>query len=380
MDLCARPQSFIQAICIAITLSVGVMGCGTESSGPPTATTPALNSANATSVDFDVKILSNFVDNVVIPNHMSFATQAKSLAAALDTLAKAPNEANLKAAQSAWREARAPWEQSEGFAFGPATFAGYDGALDSWPVNENDFKAMLASSTSLNAERIRNMSETEKGFHVIEYFLFGSQNNRQVSDLKPRDLQYVKLLGQAFATTANDLLQSWTKGGDGRPAYREVFVTAGKESNVAYPTVSAAMSEMIQGMLDSLDEVANEKMHEPFVKKDSKLAESRFSQHTLTDMKHNIQGAQNIYLGSFTGSNGSANGLSTLVAQTQPDMDVTVKAQFQTAMTAMEKIPAPFETAIQDPQSAASIEAAVAAINEVRKTIETQVKPLVVKS
>jgi hypothetical protein len=57
-----------------------------------------------------------------------------------------------------------------------------------------------------------------------------------------------------------------------------------------------------------------------------------------------------------------------------------VKAQFQTAMTAMEKIPAPFETAIQDPQSAASIEAAVAAINEVRKTIETQVKPLVVKS
>jgi putative iron-regulated protein len=247
-------------------------------------------------------------------------------------------------------------------------------------VNENDFKAMLASSTSLNAERIRNMSETEKGFHVIEYFLFGSQNNRQVSDLKPRDLQYVKLLGQAFATTANDLLQSWTKGGDGRPAYREVFVTAGKESNVAYPTVSAAMSEMIQGMLDSLDEVANEKMHEPFVKKDSKLAESRFSQHTLTDMKHNIQGAQNIYLGSFTGSNGSANGLSTLVAQTQPDMDVTVKAQFQTAMTAMEKIPAPFETAIQDPQSAASIEAAVAAINEVRKTIETQVKPLVVKS
>jgi putative iron-regulated protein len=380
MDLCARTLSVMQAICLGLSVSMGVIGCSTEQSDSPAVTAPSPNAANATNVDFDAKILSNFVDQVVIPNHASFATEAKGLAAALDTLAEAPTQANLKAAQSAWMEARAPWEQSEGFTFGPATSAGYDGSLDSWPVNENDFKAMLASSSSLDIAKISKMSETEKGFHVIEYFLFGPQNNRKVVDLKPRDLQYIRLLGQSFAATANNLQLSWTKGVDGKPAYREVFVTAGKEGNGVYPTTSAAAAEMIQGMLDSLDEVANEKMNEPFVKQDPKLAESRFSQHTLTDMKHNIQGAQNVYLGIFPGSNGNADGLSTFVAQAKPDVDATVKAQFETAMAAMEKIPAPFETAIQKPEAAAAIKAAVAAISEVRKTIETQVKPLVVKS
>jgi uncharacterized iron-regulated protein len=379
MGLLSRPVSIVRTACFAFAVSMMIAGCGTKSSEPPTASSISSSPVVATNGAFDKQILIDFVDNVVIPNNNLFATRAKELEAALDAFTKAPSDATLKAAQTAWTSARAAWEQTECFTFGPATSAGYDGALDAWPVNETDFKAMLAGTASLTAANVSKMKETEKGFHVIEYFLFGNDKSRKPVDLKPRDLEYVKLLGEDFAAVAHDLATSWTKGLDGKPAYREVLVTAGQNGNATYPTVEAAAGEMIQGMLDSLDEVAAEKMGEPLEKKDPKLAESRFSLETLTDMKSNIKGAQNVYLGSFPDANTSGKGLSAYVAQAKPEVDAEVKEQFKAAMDAMDKIPDPFEKAILDPKAEESIKAAVSAITAVRETIEKEVKPLVVQ-
>jgi putative iron-regulated protein len=375
-----RPvQFFARHFSVSALALLFISGCG-NSVTPSTIAPPSTSQALATNVKFDPQILSDFTDKVVIPNNNLFAERAKALSQAIDAMVKSPNSETLKASQNAWIEARAAWEQTECFGFGPADSLGYDGALDTWPINETDFKAMLKSNQSMTSESVSKMKETEKGFHVIEYLLFGHEKGRKLTDLGQRDLKYLQLLGADFAKVASDLATSWSKGIEGKPAYREVLATAGVTDNKTYPTLQAGAEEMIQGMLDSLDEVANEKMGKTFEEKAPKLAESRFSFNTLTDMKSNLQGSQNVYLGSFPEANTSGKSLSTFIAQVKPELDSKVKEEFKSAMDAMNRIPAPFEKAILDPKAADSIKTAQAAINAVRETIEKQVKPLVVQS
>jgi putative iron-regulated protein len=366
----------LRLLCVAFMLSWGMSGCGeqvsltrSDSSGIATAPAP-----------FDRQILRDFVAQVVVPNNRFFAQRASNLSKTIDAFVKAPNQQTLAGAQGAWVEARAAWEQTECFGFGPTTSLGYDGALDTWPVNETDFKALIKSGEPLTAGSVGKMKETEKGFHVIEYFLFGQGKSRKPDDLAPRDFQYLQLLGADFAKVAADLAASWHKGVEGNPAYQEVFATAGESGNATYPTVQAGAQEIIQGMLDSLDEVANEKLMKPFKEKNPRLAESRFSLNTLTDMKSNLQGAQNVYLGRFPDAKTSGKGLSAYVAQVNPVLDGTVKQKFKAAVDSLSKIPGPFETAILDVNAADSIKAAQTAINAVHEAIEKDVKPLVVKS
>ncbi len=357
-------------------LLAGILsGCrDTATSSESTAPPAAVNAK------FDRQILRDFVAAVVVPSNNQFAQQASMLSKTIDAYVAAPSATTLASAQAAWVKARAAWEQTECFGFGPTTSLGYDGALDTWPVNETDLKALMKSKAPLTATSVSKMKETEKGFHVIEYFLFGQDKRRQPTDLAQRDLQYLQLLGKDFASVATDLATSWSKGVEGQPAYQEVFGTAGEAGNTTYPTVQAGTQEMIQGMVDSLDEVANEKLGKPLAEKNPKLAESRFSLNTLTDIKSNLQGAQNVYLGSLPDANTSGKGLSVYIAQVNPALDSTVKQKFKVAAQSLEQISEPLETAVLNPKAAGSIKAAQSAIDAVRETIEKDVKPLVVKS
>jgi putative iron-regulated protein len=361
---------------VGVCLVYGLLtSCGAASNTASTSSAPlAVNADNRSGLNR--QILVDFVDKVIIPSNDLFAQRAASLSSAITTLTQSPSETSLKAAQQSWVDARAIWEQTECFTFGPAGSLGYDGALDTWPVNEVDFKAMLKSNDRLSAESVDKLKDTEKGFHVIEYLLYGQGQSRKVADLKPKDLEYLKLLGENFKNVAKDLSASWSKGLDGKPAYREVFTTAGSEGNATYPTLQAGFEEMVQGMIDSLDEIANEKLGETFEKKDPKLAESRFSFNTLADMQSNLKGAENVYLGKFPDANTTGLGLSTYVAQVNPALDSKIKAEIEEAEAALSKIPSPFEKAILDPKAADSIKTAQAKLNEVRELMEKDVKPL----
>lgn len=378
---------------VALAVLIGIGSCANTGSGSPSAsTTPAASTAApavpttnpaaptapvASASDFDKQILIDFADKVVVPTNRLFATRAKELSQAVDRYTQAPSSESLKAAQTAWVKARAAWEQTECFGFGPAKSFGYDGALDTWPVNAVDLSAVVNGKEALTAASVAKLKETEKGFHVIEYLLFGNNKDRQAKSLKPRELQLLKLLGTDFAEVAGKLADAWSKGVDGKPAYRDTIATAGDKGNTVYPTVSAGANQIVQGMLDSLDEVSNKKIGETFKKKDKNLAESRFSLNTLTDMKHNIKGAQNVYLGEFTEGKTSGMGLTAFVAKTNPTLDLQIKAKFTMAIAAMNKIGEPFETAISKPEAAAAIKTAQESIDSVHDSIEKEVKPLI---
>ncbi len=354
---------------LALAISIGNSSCTNTNSPSASTATAALPVASASK--FDKQILIDFADKIVIPMNLLFATRAKALSQAVDRFTTAPSHQSLTAAQAAWVNARAAWEQTECFGFGPAKSFGYDGALDTWPVNAVDLSAVLTGKEALTTASVAKLKETEKGFHVIEYLLFGNNKDRQANSLKPRELELLKLLGADFAQVASKLADAWSKGVEGKPAYRETIATAGDKGNPIYPTVAAGADQIVQGLLDSLDEVSQKKIGATFTKRDSKLAESRFSLNTLTDMKHNVKGAQNVYLGAFAEGKTSGMGLTAFVAKTNPQLDLKIKEQFTVALAAINKIADPFETAITKPEAAAAIKAAQASIDSVHDSIES---------
>jgi putative iron-regulated protein len=124
--------------------------------------------------------------------------------------------------------------------------------------------------------------------------------------------------------------------------------------------------------------VASSKIGKAFAKKDSKLAESRFSLNTLTDMKHNVEGSQNVYLGSFPDGKTNGVGISSYVEKVNPTLNEKVKKQFKAALDALNQIPEPFEKSVVDPKDAPTIKAAQVAVSTLSDTIDKEVKPLAV--
>jgi putative iron-regulated protein len=360
-----------------ITLSTG---CSSNTSQPTATTTEASPAATTETQSGDIKkvVVSDFANQVVIPTYQLLVTKSQDLSKAVDAFVAKPGDDTLKAAQDAWRATRTPWEQSEAFAFGPAESLGYDGDLDDWPVNETDVKAILSSKAELTPESIKQLQTTQKGFHTIEYLLFGLNNDRKSTDLKERDLKLLKLLTDAFNQTAQDLTKSWVEGVNGNLAYSQVFATAGDSSNSSYPTVNAALEEIVQGKIGCLDEVANEKIGEPLKEKTTKALESRFSHHSLEDFKSNIRSVENAYLGRAAESSESkGKSISNLVAETDPKLDEQVKSELQAALTALDAVPNPIEPKMSDADALAKLEAAQKAIATVQETIQQKVLPIV---
>jgi putative iron-regulated protein len=329
-----------------------------------------------TASSFDREIVSHFADDVVVPTYERLAARLSALDTAVNTLASGPTAAKLTAAQEAWIAAREPWEQSEGFLFGPVDSYGYDPALDSWPVNRSDLDAVLASNDTFTAEYVRNLQETQKGFHTVEYLLFGEGRTKRVEDFTTRQFDYMKALSVELKNVSTALAKTWTESVDGRPPYREVLASSGQSGNTAYPSVEAAAQEMVGGIINILDEVANGKIADPYDAKDPQLVESQFAYNSLTDFSNNIRSVENVYLGRLPGATAAGPTLADFVKGEKPELDTRVRKELSDAIAALGRIPEPFSTAIKDPSAADEIEAAQTAIRKAQATFETDVNPL----
>ena len=348
---------------LALTGSMAVAACNSDNGGN---LKPSI----------DQEIVTHFADDVVVPTYQLLATRLTELEASVTALAAQPTAAKLTAAQDAWFAARQPWEQSEGFLFGPVESFGYDPAMDSWPVNRSDLDAVLASSDAFTADYVRNLQETQKGFHTIEYLLFGDGRTKKVADFDQRQFDYLKAIVAEQKGIGVALADAWTKTVDGRAPYRDTLANAGKSGNSAYPSVESAAQEMVVGMSGILDEVANGKIADPYDAKDPQLVESQFAYNSLSDFSNNIRSVENAYKGTLQGVTPKGRSLSDFVREENAELDTRFRTELTEAIAALGRIPEPFRESIKDPASADEIEAAQAAIRKAQDTLDTEIKPL----
>ncbi len=327
----------------------------------------------------DPQIVIDFTDQVVVPTYALLSERIDALHTSAEALAQAPSDATLAAAQRAWIAARVPWEQSEGFLFGPVNSFGYDPALDSWPVNHTDLDAVLASDAALTPELIANLQETQKGFHTAEYLIFGIARSKTAAALTARELEYLTAITAELAAVANALANSWTTSVDGNPPYRDLLAGAGEDGNTAYPSLSAAVQELLDGMVGICDEVANGKIADPWDEHDPDLVESQFALNSIADFQDNLRSVENVYTGAVPSAGTAGRGLGSWVAERDAALDARVRSGLTAAITAIGAIPPPFSIAITDDAADDELEAAQGAIRALQVTLEGELQPLVLR-
>lgn len=132
-------------------------------------------------------IVKQYVDAVVLPTYKELAEKNTALDTAVRAFKASPSNANFSACSLAWLDARAPWEQSEAFLFGPVDELGLDPNMDSWPLDQSQIVQILKSQdfTNLNwkegesDEKIES-AQSLRGFHTLEYLIFKDGKARTV--------------------------------------------------------------------------------------------------------------------------------------------------------------------------------------------------------
>ena len=359
-------ELYCSTLSTLLVLSVFLIGCGLSGCGEDD------DDDSGTGTTFDATTtLSDFANKVVLATYTDLDNKAGDLLTAVRALGTDTTQGNLEQAQAAWKASRRPWEQSEAFLFGPVDTQGLDPALDSWPVNKVDLDAVLASEQVLTSASIDALEDTVKGFHTIEYLLFREGDQRQASDITPRELQYLTATTENLKAKTGQLRTAWDASGEN---YAAEIADAGTSSTI-YKSQKDAMQEMVNGMIVIADEVANGKISDPFNERDTTLVESQFSFNSISDFQDNIRGIQNVYMGKFTAD---GQGLNEFVNGVDADLDARFQSEVQAAIDTIGAIPDPFRDSITAQRSA--VQAAIDAVSTVQQTLENDILTLVLDS
>jgi putative iron-regulated protein len=283
-------------------------------------------------------VIKDFSNNVVFFRYSSLLNSCFTMQNSVSKLNNATTDANLTEAKASWKNLRADWEQSEGFLMGPVESNDYDPNMDTWPTDYVQMDSVLASNNPLTTDDVKNLPQSLRGYHPLEYMFWGKGGSKMAAQFTVRQKLYmVSLIDDILANNVQALYNDWFLGADN---YQQQVLTAGKGST-EFSTRQALFLNIVSAMGDICGEVGDFKMFEPFIAKDSAITESPYSGNTLIDFKNNILGLQQVYIGL----NG-AKGIRNLVAAKQLDLDKKIQAQMNAAINSFSQITERYEVAI----------------------------------
>lgn len=190
-------------------------------------------------------ILNNYVNNVVLPTYSDLLKANTSLYQAAQAFQKNPSNAAFEACCEAWFSARAPWETSEAFLFGPVDALGLDPNMDSWPLDQEAIVNILNSGEFDNLtwgdgddDDAIEAVQSVRGFHTMEFLAFKNGEARTINggtSTDPKDLDYTASnakswgnymvqVGKLLQQDAELLYESWTQSYEGGKAYKDLFL------------------------------------------------------------------------------------------------------------------------------------------------------------
>lgn len=313
--------------------------------------------------------LTNITDNVIVETYTDLANKATILFNEVTDFKNDKTASNYDEAKQAWRDARQPWEQSEGFIFGPVDTDGVDPAIDSWPVNEVDLDAVLASSDVLTEAYIESGIDEIKGFHTIEYLLWGVDGNKQLADFTDREFEYLTATCENLKNRTAELKNAWTSG------YGADLKNAGEPGSI-FVSQKSALETLTTGLIGIAVEVGTGKIEDPLNgnagSADQTKEESRFSHNSKTDFSNNIKSISNVYNGTYFVD---GSGLSDIIKESNEALDSEFNQAVIDAIQAIDNIPGTFTDAILNNRSA--VANAQSKVANVQSILESKIEPLI---
>ncbi len=325
-------------------------------------------------------VVTNYA-NIAQAGYEDALSEARKLKAAVDTLVKEPTDANLKAARQAWIAARVPYMQTEAFRFGNKIVDDWEGRVNSWPLDEGlidyvsaEYGNELPSNDLYVANVIANTSikiggevvDTSKitkellsgklqeaggvelnvaiGYHAIEFLLWGQDlngtgpgaGNRPATDYDTKNCsnghcdrraQYLETVTDLLVDDLSFMAAQWGPDGAARKA---VMADGGNAGLVA---TFKGLGSLSYG------EMAGERMKLGLLIHDPEEEHDCFSDNTHNSHFYDAKGMRNVYLGSYTRTDGSVvsgPSPSDLVRAKSPETDERTRGAIDETMKRME--------------------------------------------
>ncbi|HML41581.1 MAG TPA: imelysin family protein [Hyphomicrobium zavarzinii] len=304
---------------------------------------------------------------------------ARQLKTSVDALIKAPTEETLAAARASWVAARVPYMQTEAFRFGNPIVDDWEGKVNSWPLDEglidyvaesygsenpeNEFYAAdviantslkiagkTVDTTKITPELIRETlheaggveANVASGYHAVEFLLWGQDLNGTEAGAGKRpatDYDLKACTGgncdrrAAYLSTVTDMLvedlewmaKQWAPNGDARK-----FATENEKQGLT--AVFTGLGSLSYG------ELAGERMKLGLMIHDPEEEHDCFSDNTHASHYGDALGIRNVYLASYTRTDGSVvsgPSVSDLVKAKSPETDKQVRAALDKTLAKM---------------------------------------------
>ena len=304
---------------------------------------------------------------------------AQNLQKAVHRLIAKPTEDNLRAARSAWKASRVPYQQSEVYRFGNAIVDDWEGKVNAWPLDEGlidyvaasyggvseenpAFRANVVANPSfkfsgktIDARRINKKlvaslhelggveANVATGYHAVEFLLWGQDLNgtgpgagkRPATDFDTancsrgncdRRAAYLRAAADLLLDDLAWMVAQWAPGGKAR----EGLVKGNPDQGLA--AIVTGMGSLSYG------ELAGERMKLGLLLHDPEEEHDCFSDNTHYSHYYDALGIRNIYLGEYKRIDGSTvkgPGLAALVAAAAPGVDKNLRGQLNATMAAM---------------------------------------------
>ena len=355
-----------------------------ESAAASTSPMPGGSDAGTrTEAPTEAAVAKTYAD-IALAGYSDALAKAEALKVATDALIAHPSEANLKAAQQAWRDSRPSYQQTEAYRFGNAIVDDWEGRVNAWPLDEGliDYvdprsygtasdenglytanvianpKLEVAGKTidasTITPDLLQNElqeaggieANVATGYHAIEFLLWGQDlngtgpgaGNRPFTDYAKgeacsnehcdRRADYLDAATTLLVSDLKEMVGNWQEDGKAR------------EAVVSNPHVT--LSTILTGMGSlSYGEMAGQRMKLGLLLHDPEEEHDCFSDNTHISHLYDAIGVRNVYEGHYERTDGSVvegPSVSDLVAAKDPAIDKELRADLDATIGKMQAI------------------------------------------
>lgn len=366
---------------------------------------------------------------IALASYEDSLSTAQDMDTALQALISSPSESTLTSARNSWLDSREPYLQTEVYRFyeGPIDNEdGPEGLLNAWPMDEsyvdytrgqmglnmtgivNDTSVTIDGATLESLNEQGGEENIATGYHAIEFLLWGQDfsdegaGNRSYTDYVDRGsagtfgcYDPTTHVVDCVAVAENECSAGtmWAENAcpansDRRGLYLSEASTlltghlsllvdewAADSENYratfAAMTAEEQMTKILTGMIVlSGFETGGERLQTALLSGDQEDEHSCFSDNTHRDMIQDIQGIQNVYLGTYGSISGT--GIKDVVESFDADLAARLESEIQASLDAAQDLQIPFdmEIAAGNAEGNARVETLITALRTQEKTME----------
>lgn len=366
--------------------------------------------------------------DIALAKYQDSLSSAQALEAAVDALLANPSDTSLQAARDAWIASRVPYQQTEVYRFGNPIVDDWEGRVNAWPLDEGLIDYVAASygtesdenelyvanvvanpklkfggteidaseiTPQLLSEALHEAGEVEAnvatGYHAIEFLLWGQDLNhtgpgagdRPYTDFSldnctngncERRRDYLKAAARLLVIDLEEMVGNWTDSGAAR-----ANLTGNPQAGIT--AILTGMGSLSYG------ELAGERMKLGLLLNDPEEEHDCFSDNTHNSHLYDAIGIQNVYLGSYTRTDGSVvsgPSVSELIAASDAALDAELKDKLAVTVEAMQVMAKRAETVEaydqmigdDNPEGEAVVQAAIDGLVDQTRSIERAIATL----